>query len=129
MVLGLPTDTYASDGNPAGPEQPVTVSRDQLRAAAGKFVGTLEQLPPPFSAKKIAGVPAYKLARKNQPVELRPKQVQVKEFDITEWDGQLARFSCWVGSGTYVRSIAHELGQALGPGAHLAHLTRTAVRE
>ncbi len=127
--FGFATDTYDADGQAVGPEQPVTLSIDELRAAATKFVGILEQLPPPFSAKKIAGVPAYKLARKQQPVELQPKQVVVKEFEITEWDGRLARFSSWVGSGTYVRSIAHDLGQILGPGAHLAQLTRTAVRE
>jgi tRNA pseudouridine55 synthase len=127
--FGFATDTYDADGEATGPEQPVDFSLEQLRICAGKFVGILEQLPPPFSAKKIAGVPAYKLARQNQPVELRPKRVEVKELEITKWDGQLAGFSCWVGSGTYVRSIAHELGQTLGPGAHLAQLTRTAVRE
>ena len=127
--FGFATDTYDADGQASGPEQPVKLSLDQLRAATAKFVGTLEQLPPPFSAKKIAGVPAYKLARKNQPVELQPKQVEVKEFEITKWDGHHAHFNCWVGSGTYIRSIAHDLGQALGPGAHLAQLTRTAVRE
>src|SRR5258708_15785049 len=127
--FGFATDTYDADGEATGPEQPVDFSLEQLRTCASKFVGMLEQLPPPFSAKKIAGVPAYKLARKNQPVELRPKRVEVKEFEITEWDGQLAGFSCWVASGTYVRSIAHELGQTLGPGAHLAKLARTTVRE
>ena len=127
--FGWATDTYDADGEAAGPEQPVTLSLEQIRTAAKQFVGRLEQVPPPFSAKKIAGVPAYKLARKKQSVELAAKQVEVREFEILEWDGANARFSAWVTSGTYVRSIAHELGIALGMGAHLAQLTRTAVRE
>jgi tRNA pseudouridine55 synthase len=127
--FGFATDTHDAEGEPAGPPQPVSLTLEQLREAAAKFTGILEQTPPSFSAKKIAGVPAYKLARKKQEVELTPKQVEVKEFEITEWDGQQARFKAWVSSGTYVRSLAHELGQALGPGAHLAELTRTAVRE
>jgi tRNA pseudouridine55 synthase len=127
--FGVTTDTYDADGEPAGPEQPVHLSEEQVRGAAAKFVGHLEQVPPPFSAKKIAGVPAYKLARKGKEVELKPKQVEVKEFEITGWDGKCARFAAWVSSGTYLRTLAHDLGRALGPGAHLAELKRTAVRE
>ncbi len=127
--FGWATDTYDADGEAASPEQPVNLSLEQIRSAAKQFVGSLEQVPPPFSAKKIAGVPAYKLARKKQAVELAARQVEVREIEILEWDGTSARFSAWVSSGTYVRSIAHELGKVLGPGAHLAQLTRTAVRE
>src|SRR5262249_48525144 len=79
--------------------------------------------------KKIGGVPAYKLARKKQEVELKAKPVEVKEFEIVNWDGERARFKAWVSSGTYVQSLARELGEAPGPGAHLEDLTRTAVRE
>jgi tRNA pseudouridine55 synthase len=127
--FGLSTDTYDADGEPAGPEQPVHLSEAQVRSAATKFVGPLQQAPPPFSAKKIGGVPAYKLARKGKEVELKPKQVEVKEFAITGWDGRCAHFSSWVSSGTYLRTLAHDLGQALGPGAHLCELKRIAVRE
>jgi tRNA pseudouridine55 synthase len=127
--FGFATDTYDSEGEPTGPPQPVDLSLEQLRRAAEAFVGKLEQMPPPFSAKKVGGVPAYKLARKKQDVELKPKLVEVKEFEITDWDGERARFKTWVSSGTYVRSLAHELGKGLGPGAHLEELTRTAVRE
>ncbi len=128
VQFGWATDTYDSEGEP-GPRQPVTFSLEQLREAAQKFVGRIQQMPPPFSAKKVAGVPAYKLARKNKPVELKTKEVEVKEFEILDFDGERARFKAWVGSGTYLRSLAHDLGKALGPGAHLGHLTRTAVRE
>lgn len=127
--FGQATDTYDSEGEPIGPEQKINFSQQQLREAASRFVGTIQQTPPPFSAKKISGVPAYKMARKKQDVKLEPRQVDVKEFEIIDFDGQSARFKAWVGSGTYIRSLAHDLGQALGSGAHLGELARTAVRE
>lgn len=127
--FGCATDTYDAEGSPVGPEQPVNFSIDELRAAAREYVGEIEQLPPPFSAKKIAGVPAYRLARKGQPVELKPRQVEIKEFEIISWDGRQAGFQSWVSSGTYLRSLAHDLGQKMKTGAHLAELERTAVRE
>jgi tRNA pseudouridine55 synthase len=127
--FGWATDTYDAKGAPSGPEQPVRFGLDELRAAAKQFVGTIAQLPPPFSAKKVAGIPAYRLARKGQPVVLKPKQVGVKEFEIVCLDGDRAQFKAWVSSGTYLRSLAHDLGQRLGSGAHLAELERTTVRE
>ncbi len=127
--LGIATDTFDADGDMAGAEQEVKVSLEQLHAAIPDFVGKLQQLPPPFSAKKIKGVPAYKLARRNQPVELKPVEVEVFEFEVRELRGVEVDFSCRVSSGTYVRSLAHELGQKLGCGAHLASLRRTAVAE
>ena len=127
--FGFATDTYDAEGAATGPEQSVNLNIDQLRELGSRFVGKIEQLPPPFSAKKIAGVPAYRIARKGQPVELKPKQVEVKELEIVSWDGRRARFKAWVSSGTYLRSLAHDLGRLAGPGAHLAELQRTAVRE
>lgn len=127
--FGFATDTYDAEGSPAGAEQPVSFGLDEVRAAAKHFTGVIEQLPPPFSAKKIAGVPAHRLARKGKAVELRPRQVDVKELEILSWDGHRAQFKAWVSSGTYLRSLAHDLGQKLGTGAHLAALERTAVRE
>jgi tRNA pseudouridine55 synthase len=127
--FGWATDTYDAEGARDGVEQPVNFALDDLRAAASQFAGQIEQLPPPFSAKKVAGIPAYRLARKGQPVELKPKQVEVKELEICSWDGRCAQFKAWVSSGTYLRSLAHDLGRKLGPGAYLAELERTAVRE
>jgi tRNA pseudouridine55 synthase len=127
--FGLATDTYDAEGEPVGHRQAVSFSLQQLREATARFIGTIQQIPPPFSAKKISGVPAYKMARKKQSVELKPKEVEVKEFEILDFDGERARFKAWVSSGTYIRSLAHDLGQALGSGAHLGELTRTAVRE
>lgn len=127
--FGWATDTYDAEGQPSGPEQPVNLSLEQVRQAASEFIGDIEQYPPPFSAKKIAGIPAHRLARKGQPVNLKPKQVEVKQLEFLSWDGKQARFCAWVSSGTYLRSLAHDLGRKLGPGAHLAELKRTAVRE
>src|SRR5579871_1978776 len=127
--LGIATDTYDADGEPLGPPQEVKVTLEEVRRAASPFVGSLQQLPPPFSAKKIHGVPAYKLARKKQEVELQPVQVEVREFAVENLQGELVEFRCRVSSGTYVRSLAHDLGQRLGVGAHLASLRRTAVAE
>ena len=127
--LGVATDTYDADGEPLGPAQAVKVTLEELRTAIFEFSGPIQQVPPPFSAKKIQGVPAYKLARKKKEVELQPVEVEVREFVISNLADDLAEFRCRVSSGTYVRSLAHELGQKLGIGAHLASLRRTAVAE
>ena len=127
--FGWATDTYDAEGQPVGPRQSADVSLQQVQDAATEFVGSISQYPPPFSAKKIAGIPAHRLARKGQAVELKPKQVEIKELDFYDCDGQTVCFRAWVSSGTYLRSLAHDLGKKLGPGGHLAALKRTAVRE
>jgi tRNA pseudouridine55 synthase len=127
--LGISTDTYDADGEPDGAEREVEVTLEQLAGVARQFLGRLQQIPPPFSAKKIEGVPAYKLARRNIEVELKPVEVEVFEFDVRELRGREVSFACRVSSGTYVRSLAHDLGRKLGCGAHLASLRRTSVAE
>jgi len=127
--FGFATDTYDSDGEPASPPLSVQVSLEQLRSLASQFVGTIHQTPPSFSAKKIKGVPAYKLARKHQEVTLKPVQVEIKEFEILSLENDQAGFRARVASGTYIRSIAHEMGQQVGCGAHLASLRRTLLGE
>ena len=127
--FGFATDTYDADGEPTTPLQDVQLNLDDVRALAAQFRGVIEQMPPPFSAKKIAGVAAYKLARKKQQVELKPVQVEIKEFEILDTTAGQARFYARVASGTYVRSVAHEMGRKLGCGAHLASLRRTAAAE
>jgi len=127
--LGVATDTYDCDGDPVGAPREVKVRLEEVRSAASVFSGLIRQTPPPFSAKKIQGVPAYKLARRKQEVELQPVEVEVKEFTICGMDRDLVEFHCRVSSGTYVRSLAQELGQKLGMGAHLASLRRTVVAE
>jgi len=127
--LGISTDTYDADGEPAGAPQEVNVKLEELTSAASALTGSIEQIPPRFSAKKLQGVPAYKLARRKQEVALAPVQVEVREFVVCGLEGDLVAFRCRVSSGTYVRGLAHELGQKLGTGAHLATLRRTAVAE
>ena len=129
MRLGFATDTYDADGEPLGPPQVVQVSLEQVQEAARELIGEIEQQPPKFSAKKIAGVAAYKLARKNKEVELKRVKVQVHRFETQLVERDAVRFTAEVGAGTYVRSLAHELGQRLGIGAHLAELRRTASGE
>jgi len=127
--FGFATNTYDADGDPVGETRPVTLSVEQLHKLAAGFLGLIEQMPPPFSAKKIHGVPAYKLARKQKEVVLKPVQVEIKEFVILAVEGERAAFRARVASGTYMRSVAHEMGQLLGSGAHLESLRRTAVAE
>jgi tRNA pseudouridine55 synthase len=127
--FGFATDTYDADGEPTTTRQDVQLNHEQVCSLAAQFRGVIEQMPPPFSAKKVAGVPAYKLARKKKEVELKPVQIEIKEFEILDTTVDQARFHARVASGTYIRSIAHEMGQKLGCGAHLASLHRTAVAE
>jgi tRNA pseudouridine55 synthase len=127
--FGFATDTYDAEGEPSTPPEEITIDCDELRILAAQFQGTIEQMPPPFSAKKIAGVPAYKLARKKKQVDLKPVRVEIKEFDILHTTSNRATFRARVASGTYIRSVAHEMGLTLGCGAHLASLRRTAVAE
>jgi len=127
--FGFATGTYDAEGTPTSPPQAATLSLDQVCQLAARFHGTIEQTPPPFSAKKIKGIPAYKLARKHAEVSLKPVQVEIKEFDIAQVENDRARFRARVASGTYMRSVAHDMGQLLGCGAHLESLHRTAVGE
>lgn len=127
--FGFATDTYDADGEAQGEDKVPMLDPAEIEALAGKFVGKIEQTPPPFSAKKIRGRPAHELARKHKPVELKPVEVEVFEFRLTGIEGSIARFSVECGSGTYIRSLAHEMGKLQGAGAHLAEITRTAVGE
>lgn len=127
--FGFATDTYDAEGECLAEPQPVKATLEQLQDLARPFKGRIRQMPPPFSAKKIHGVPAYKLARKHRQVELQPVEVEIKDFELLDWDGEQARFRARVASGTYMRSVAHEMGHILGCGAHLASLRRTALGE
>ena len=95
--------------------------------AAARFRGEIEQIPPPFSAKKIAGVPAYKAARRGEAVQLQPVKITIEDFRIRRLAGADAEFEMRVSAGGYVRSVAHDLGALLGCGAHLASLRRIAA--
>jgi tRNA pseudouridine55 synthase len=129
MCFGFSTDTYDAAGKPTSEAVPVTPERDTLERIFREFAGRLLQMPPPYSAKHIGGVRAYELARKSQPVALSPVEVEVYALELLGIDGGQVRFAVECAGGTYVRSIAHDIGQKLGCGAHLAGLRRTAVAE
>lgn len=126
--FGQATTTWDAEGEPVGPAlapDQIDLTLERLRAAAQPFHGTIEQMPPPYSAKKIAGKPAYKLAREGKPVELKAVPVTIERFELTALDGATAEFAMEISAGGYVRAVAHELGQRLGCGAHLSRLCRT----
>jgi tRNA pseudouridine55 synthase len=127
--FGFATDTYDAEGEPLGEPRELSLTLEQVRDLSKKFLGKIEQTPPPFSAKKVNGVPAYELARKKKEVVLQPVEVEIKQFDISKLGDSHAHFAAQVASGTYLRSIAHEMGQLAGCGAHLESLSRTAVAE
>jgi tRNA pseudouridine55 synthase len=127
--FGFSTDTYDSDGAAQGPDSAPALDPEKLRKLAADHIGRFEQMPPIFSAKKVQGRPAYEMARKKQAVELKAVEVELFEYRLQEVEGSIARFVVECSSGTYIRSLAHEMGQQLGCGAHLAEITRTAVGE
>jgi tRNA pseudouridine55 synthase len=127
--FGFSTDTYDADGEALGPDSAPALDIEEITALAAQFVGKIQQMPPQFSAKKIHGRPAHELARKHKPVDLEPVEVEVFEFRLTGIERSVARFTVECGSGTYVRSLAQDLGKLQGSGAHLAEIVRTAVGE
>lgn len=126
--FGFATDTYDAAGTRRGPEMPPP-SREAVEAAMPAFLGSIRQTPPAFSAKKIAGVPAYKLARRELAPELKPVEVEVRVFELLGMEDGLAEIHVVCSAGAYVRALAHELGQSLEVGAHLSRLQRTRVGE
>lgn len=123
--FGYATDTFDAEGLPVDDCIEPALALDQVRAAAARFRGQIQQMPPAFSAKKVSGVPAYKMARAGKPVELKPVTICISSFEITGLAGTEASFEMSVSAGGYVRAVAHELGRDLGCGAHLSSLRRT----
>ncbi|MBM3736757.1 MAG: tRNA pseudouridine(55) synthase TruB [Acidobacteria bacterium] len=122
--FGRATDTFDAEGTPAGEDQPYTTDVATVDRMLDSFRGTILQMPPRISAKKIDGQPAYKLARKNLEVKLNPVQVTVHSADVLECEANKVRVKVHCSAGTYLRVIAHELGQAAGCGAYLERLVR-----
>ena len=127
MKFGETTSSYDADGDLVAslPVPPLTL--DQLNETAAQFVGDLMQTPPMVSAVKINGVPLYKLARKGIEVPREPRLVHIYNFRFSAYQEPLGQFRIACTKGTYVRSIAHEMGQKIGCGAHLASLRRVAA--
>jgi tRNA pseudouridine55 synthase len=124
--FGFATNTYDREGEPIEPSGAPCLSTEDVEACLAPMRGEIAQTPPPVSAKKINGVPAYKLARKNIEVELAPVTVQLYELTLRGLENDRARLFVRCSPGTYIRSIAHELGIILGCGAHIDELARTA---
>jgi len=125
IKFGETTDSYDCDGELTGSLPVPLMTLDQLNEEAAKFVGDLMQIPPMVSAIKIKGVPLYKMARKGIEIEREPRLVHIYNFRFTNYELPLGQFKIACTKGTYVRSIAHDLGQKLGCGAHLATLRRS----
>jgi tRNA pseudouridine55 synthase len=124
--FGWSTHSYDAEGERISEERAVTLTAESVEAAFQPFRGAFEQVPPPVSAKKIGGRPAYELARKQQPVELKPASVEVYSLDISNIEDEEVRMRVHCSAGTYLRSIAHEAGQQMGCGAFLRTLRRMA---
>ncbi len=125
--LGYSTDTYDAMGRPTSPEALSLPDRGRLVEAVNKFIGPLRQVPPPYSAKKLAGRPLYKWARAKKPVFPAPSEVFVYSFKLFAYSPPSLDFEVHCSSGTYIRSLAHELGQSVRCGGHLERLRRLAV--
>ena len=129
LRFGWSTTTYDRAGEPTSYAREVSLDADELERRLDAFRGEILQTPPPVSAKKVDGKRAYELARKNIAVELEPVKVHVYELTVLAVEGPLVRLRAHCSGGTYMRSIAHDLGLALGCGAHLEELRRTASGE
>ena len=127
IKLGFSTDTYDSEGKPSSSETKKYPGKDNLVQAMKKLEGGIQQVPPPYSAKKYKGKPLYVLARGGKEFELRPNQVFIHYFRLINYNPPFIDCEIKCSSGTYVRSLAHDLGQSLGCGAHLYELLRTQV--
>ncbi|HUZ04283.1 MAG TPA: tRNA pseudouridine(55) synthase TruB [Acidobacteriaceae bacterium] len=127
--FGFATDTYDVEGKMTGAAVAPSLTMDVICETARGFLGTIDQTPPPYSAKKINGTPAYKLARAGAAVVLRPVTIEVRRLDILSYQAPIVSFDIEVSSGGYIRSIAHDLGQQLRCGAHLTSLRRVQAGE
>jgi tRNA pseudouridine55 synthase len=122
--FGWSTNTYDADGQPTSPQTDPVLDRERLEELFDGFRGLILQTPPPVSAKKVAGRPAYELARKNIAVDLKPVEVVIRALDLLWVEGSEVGLRVDCGAGTYVRAVAHDAGQTLGCGAHLKSLRR-----
>lgn len=123
--LGSSTDTFDADGRITSSSPIDDISEEMFTEHLEKFIGEMEQVPPPYSAVKVKGRKAYEMAREGEEVDLEPRIITVYSLEVLEWDPPEAVIDVYCSSGTYVRSLANDLGKALGTGAHLVGLRRT----
>ena len=125
IELGVSTDTYDASGQVTQRGDPSSIDLDKLQSAIVSFRGTIRQTPPMYSAIKHRGQPLYKLARAGISVERKSRAVKIHRLELIAWQPPLATIEIECSKGTYIRSLAHDLGQSLGCGAHLQSLVRT----
>jgi tRNA pseudouridine55 synthase len=126
IALGVETDSYDAEGEVVA-TAPVTCSREDIEAALAKYAGTVEQTPPAHSAVKVGGRRAYHMARRGEGVALKPRPVRIDRIDLLSFEQREATIEIECGKGTYIRSLAHDIGRDLGCGAHVSALERTRV--
>ena len=124
ICLGIVTDTYDREGQVLAKNEVPDLTAEQLQTMATELLGPQYQIPPAFSAKKIGGVPAYRLARRGKPVEIAPQQIVIHRLQFSKRSASEIDFSIGCSAGTYVRSFASDFGKQLGCGAHLSRLRR-----
>ena len=127
FTLGAITPTYDLESEPEQQKDISSINETMIHAATSQFIGEIQQVPPIYSAIKKQGTALYELARRGEAVELQPRTIVVKEFDITSIDLPKVYFRIICSTGTYIRSMAHDFGVALGCGAHLSELRRTRI--
>jgi tRNA pseudouridine55 synthase len=129
VVLGLTTDTYDREGIVTSAQAVPDFSREEIEATLNQFRGKIEQIPPVYSAIKIGGQPAYKAARagKSDEIELKSRQIEIFKLEISYWDRPWLKLWVECSKGTYIRSLAYDIGKALGCGAYMHHLVRVQV--
>ncbi|MFP4382364.1 MAG: tRNA pseudouridine(55) synthase TruB [Candidatus Sumerlaeia bacterium] len=127
MILGVSTNTYDAEGQVTKERDPSGISREEIEAAFHARTGLIEQIAPPYSAVKVKGKKLYEYARQGEEVPRKVRTVFVERFELLRFLPPTVFFRARVGSGTYIRSLAHTVGESLGCGAHLTRLVRTAV--
>jgi len=127
IKIGIETDTYDKTGNVMNIYKKILPSENEIKIILKSFIGKINQVPPSFSAKKIQGRRAYKLAREGKKIELKPVEILIKKITFLNYKVPLLQLKVLCSAGTYIRSLAHDIGQKLGCGAYLEKLIRTRV--
>jgi len=127
FTLGAVTPTYDLESEPQDFKSYQHITPEDIRNATHQFIGDIQQLPPAHSAIKVDGKRLYELARKGKEVKLEPRNVRITEFEITHIEMPVVSFRVVCSTGTYIRSLAHDMGIALGCGAYLSSLCRTRI--
>jgi tRNA pseudouridine55 synthase len=132
IILGARSTTYDREGQLARTDFGAgqgNIELEKIKEVVGSFIGEIEQIPPPFSAVKIKGKPAYLLARKGKKIELKPRKVKIYDIKILDYNWPMLKIEVTCSSGTYIRSLANDIGEKLGCGGYLNDLKRTKINE